>query len=113
MAYNEKKGPPPGFTGLITKVRETDVVGGAAGALTLTGIRKNKDYIVSVRGKKLTLTEGTPNTYVWVVADFTSEFSISADNTIDNTGGTATTGYVLSVAWYQNDLGEQSNPVRS
>lgn len=59
--------------------------GGAAGALTVTGI-KTRDTLVSV----VQVSAGVP-------ADLTSEFSISAADTIDNTGGTATTGDKLIV----------------
>jgi hypothetical protein len=36
----------------------------------------------------------------------TSEFTITAANTINNTGGTATTGSLLVVQWYDADWGE-------
>jgi hypothetical protein len=108
-----QKGPPPGFTGLITKVILTPLVGTTAGNNTLTGIKLNADYIISIKAFKLTLTEGTPNTYVWAVADVTSEFNITANDTINNTSGTDMTGYLLMVQWYSNALGEQSNAVRN
>lgn len=59
--------------------------GGAAGALTCNGVVAATDTIVSVNN----LTDK---------ADLTSEFSVSADNEIDNTGGTDTTGDDLLVA---------------
>lgn len=57
--------------------------GGAAGALTCTGVQA-EDRLVQVYNE----TDD---------ADLTSEFSITGDDTIDNTGGTATTGDVLRV----------------
>lgn len=110
MPMNQFKGPPPTPTGIIPKLRFMFLQGGAAGPLTLTGIRKNKDYIVSVIS--LVVSDLVP----WGTAtDLTSQFSISADDTIDNTGGTATTLKGVFVVWYQNDMGEGSNtnPIRS
>lgn len=108
MAYIPQKGPPPSFTGLIPKLKVAFLQGGAAGPLTLTGIRKNKDYIVQVLS--LPVSDLVP----WATAtDLTSQFSISADDTIDNTGGTTTALKGVFVLWYSNDLGDQSNPVRS
>ena len=37
------------------------------------------------------------------MADLSSEFSITAADTINNTGGTATTGDLLLVFWYDDD----------
>ena len=65
-------------------------VGGAAGALTATGV-KASDKLLLVQA--LTLSAGAPN----AVADLTSEFSITADNTINNTGGTSTAGAFVAV----------------
>lgn len=65
--------------------------GGAAGNITVTGIAVG-DTLVSVIGVK----DSDQSLH-----DFTSEFSITAANTINNVGGTATTGYHLAVATYQ------------
>ena len=62
--------------------------GGAAGNHTVTGIAP-ADQILSV----LHFTAGA------ALADLTSEFSISAADTINNTGGTDTTGDQLLVIW--------------
>lgn len=59
------------------------VTGGAAGALTATGVLAT-DRLVRVYNE-------TGD------ADLTAEFTISADDEIDNTGGTATTGDTLTV----------------
>jgi hypothetical protein len=64
---------------------QTVVAGGAAGDITVTGITTS-DRLVSV----INLTDG---------ADLTSEFSITAADTINNAGGTATTGDDLLVVW--------------
>lgn len=79
--------------GTITRVRTSYVVGAVAGPLTVTGIKK-QDRIVSVWN-------------ITTPADLTSQFSISAANTITNAGGTATTGGVVAVTWYDKDLGEK------
>lgn len=65
------------ITGSVSRdsLRQTVITGGAAGNLTVTGVKVG-DRLVSV----LNLTDGT---------DLTSEFSVSAANTINNTGGTS------------------------
>jgi SAM-dependent MidA family methyltransferase len=65
------------------------VAGDVAGPITVTGIATN-DRLVSVL-----FQDGTSK----MISDLTSEFSISAANTITNLGGTATTGGVLIVAY--------------
>jgi hypothetical protein len=65
-------------------------VGGAAGALTVPGVL-DTDKILLVQS--LTLDTGAPD----ATADLTDEFSITADDTVDNTGGTATTGAFVAV----------------
>lgn len=73
-------------------VTQAVIAGGAAGAHTVTGI-KTRDTLVSVLravGGGVDVTD---------VTDLTSEFSITAANTIDNTGGTATTGDKLIVTY--------------
>jgi hypothetical protein len=90
-------------SGIISKVRQYLIAGGAAGNHTLTGIDLERDRLVSVW--YFNLAEGAPNT-ITGVADLTSEFSITADDTINNTGGTATTGGLLIVQYYDDDWGE-------
>lgn len=68
------------------------IAGGAAGDLTVTGI-KTYDLLQFVGGIK---TDGSA-----VKEDLTSEFSITADDTINNVGGTDTTGFNLLVQWWQ------------
>lgn len=63
------------------------IAGGAAGNLTVTGITTS-DTLVAV----LNLTAG---------GNLTSEFTITATNTINNALGTDTTGLILLVV-YQN-----------
>lgn len=65
-------------------------VGGSAGTLTAKGVKAD-DKLLLVQA--LTLDTGAPR----AVADLTSEFSITADNTVANTGGTATTGAFVAV----------------
>lgn len=66
-------------------LRQTIIDGGAAGPLTVTGI-KTSDQLVAV----LDVTN---------TADLTDEFTVSAADTIDNTDGTATTGASLIVTY--------------
>ncbi len=67
------------------------IAGGAAGNLTVTGI-KTTDSL------RLVLYFIGAGTAVTDVSNLTSEFTISATNTINNTGGTASTGKLL-VVW--------------
>lgn len=61
------------------------VAGAAAGALTVTDIQLY-DNLILVQD----LTTGHNLAY---------EFTITADNTIDNTGGTSTNGHAVIVVW--------------
>src|SRR6266550_2539368 len=67
------------------------ISGGSAGNLTVAGI-KTTDSL------RLVLKFTGAGTAVTDLADLTSEFTITATNTINNTGGTASTGKVL-VVW--------------
>jgi hypothetical protein len=83
---------------LAGAVRTTVIDGGAAGDHTVTGIAVG-DALRAVLKLDFTLTEGTPNTRTWAASDLTGEFSITGDNTINNAGGTDTTGAVLVVVY--------------
>lgn len=76
---------PSGF------VKVTLVAGGAAGNLTLTGIAVGDE--LAFVGRFSTAAA------ISTLTDLTSEFSITATNTINNTSGTATTGDTLMVVW--------------
>jgi len=65
--------------------------GAAAGNVVCNGVLVAKDRILHVQGITLSgalLTDSD---------DYTSEFSVSADNQINNTGGTSTSGRILFV----------------
>ncbi len=74
------------FTGinLVSAV----IAEGAAGNHTVTGIA-TADTLLAVVGFTVVLSEAAPNTIAFTAQDLTSEFSISAANTINNTGGTS------------------------
>lgn len=91
-------------TGIVTRERISFLAGAAAGNVTLTGIRVNQDFIKSVTSVVLATGAGT---------DLTSEFNITADNTINNTGGTSSAGAQLVVVWYDADYGEKTNVMRN
>jgi hypothetical protein len=79
---------------LMNSFIPTVIAGGAAGAHTVTGIATTDSLIAVIE-----MASGTgPST------DLTSEFSITGANTIDNTGGTATTGDFLWVYYGDTDL---------
>ena len=69
------------------------IAGGAAGNFTVTGIT-TADALISV----LHLPDAGA---VDAIADLTAEFSITAANTINNTGGTASTNGKLQI-FYQD-----------
>lgn len=64
------------------------VAGAAAGNVTITGIDPNDRLILVAK-----------HSGVGVVTDLTSEFTISAANTINNTGGTSSAGGYLEVLY--------------
>lgn len=72
-------------------VKTTIIAGGAAGNFTVTGI-KTRDTLVSVLFQDYTDASETGS-------DLTSEFTISATNTINNAAGTASTGGFLVVTY--------------
>lgn len=75
-------------TGIVPRIRWFVATGGAAGDITVTGINL---------GDKLSLVLNLTD-----LVDLTSEFSITAANTINNAGGTATTGDALLVCYFDN-----------
>ena len=83
---------------LAGAVRTKVINGGAAGNHTVTGIVVG-DVLRAVLKLDFTLAEGAPNVRTWAAADLTSEFAITAANTINNAGGTDTTGAVLVVVY--------------
>lgn len=92
------------YPGALSAVTTTvfGITGGAAGPLTCTGITVG-DTIVSV----VTVLNASPFT----VADLTSEFSVTGTNTIDNTGGTATTSKRVVVTFqHQGGVGSPVYP---
>ncbi len=78
-----------------------------AGNHTLTGIR-SEDGLVAVVGVKLALSEAAPNTITWTFVDLTSEFTISADNTLENAGGTSLADTFCLVVYV--DIPEAQSP---
>lgn len=73
-------------------VRQAVVAGATAGNLTVAGL-KARDRLVSV------LFADGAGVAVEDVADLTGEFTITGANTINNAGGTATTGGKVIVTW--------------
>lgn len=86
---NVAHSPEASRPGLGIKVKLA--AGGAAGNITITGIAVN-DSLISV----LVFTTAAS---IASVADLTSEFSITAANTINNTGGTSTANNQLVVIY--------------
>lgn len=82
------------FSGIGLKVAVA--TGGAAGNITVTGISTD-DQLLAV------IEFAGAGTDVTNLTDRTAEFSITAANTINNTGGTATTGDKLLVFYLDAD----------
>lgn len=76
-----------------------EATGGAAGNITATGVAVG-DTLLAVGGVKT-----ADQTYF----DFSSQFSITAANVINNSAGTATTGYKLVVVW--RTLSSSASPI--
>lgn len=82
------------------------VNGGAAGDITVTGITVD-DTLEAVFAAAFTINSGTPADddpidLTSSVGDVTSEFTITADDTINNTSGTATTDNILFVSYWDS-----------
>lgn len=65
------------------------VAGAVAGDITVTGIRAEDDLVAVFFHDP-----GGPS-----LTDLTSEFTITADDTINNTGGTSTAAGTVMVVW--------------
>lgn len=72
--------------------------GAAAGNITVTGISPDTDELVSVYKVHNIATDAGPPT----ITDLTSEFTITAANTINNTAGTASTGDCLVISYVRH-----------
>lgn len=90
VPFGSRKGNLP--AGLLKGLKQAVVAGDEAGDITVTGIKAD-DELVGV-----TFIEIDTGAVV-DVADLTSEFTVKADDTINNTDGTDTTGSKLQVWW--------------
>lgn len=91
----------PGLKDIVKQLRgikQTVIDGGAAGNHTLTGIA-TEDHLISV-----VHIEGS-GTALTGAADLTAEFSITAADTINNTGGTSSADGVLVVLYFDFSAG--------
>lgn len=79
------------------RIYQVVISGGAAGNHTVTGILTT-DTLISVAHINLDATAANIT-----AADLTSEFTISAADTINNTGGTATSSDKLLVTYQRSD----------
>ncbi len=88
------------FSGL--NIKFSVIAEAAAGNHTVTGITTS-DTLLAVVGFTTVLTEGTPNTIAYTARDLTSEFSITANDTINNAGGTSLVDGWALVVWLDAD----------
>lgn len=84
-------------TGIRPGMKFFAVAGGSAGDFTITGIKVG-DSLMSVMG--FILVEGGPNALT--ILNLTSEFTITADGTINNDGGTTSAAGMLFVVYADN-----------
>ncbi len=85
-----------GTSHIAVSLKTFVATGATAGDVTVTGIRPH-DKLLSV----IHFVGG--GTDVTAIADLTSEFTISADDTINNTGGTSTASAQILVIVAQAD----------
>lgn len=78
----------------FANLRSRSVAGAAAGNLTVTGIKAG-DRLVSVQPVGV------------ASVDLVSEFSVTADNTINNAGGTSSAAQFVHVLWEAAGGGRQ------
>ena len=88
------------FSGLNLKI--SPLTEGVAGNFTVTGIATD-DTLLAVVGWGVVLSAGTPNTIAITKFDLSSEFTISAANTINNTGGTTLADKFMMAIWLDKD----------
>jgi len=91
-------GGKSGTTGVHPAFSDAAVAGGVAGNITVTGISGQRSRIAGVIGHD----PAGGGAGISSIVALGSEFSVTADNTINNTGGTNTTGMVLYVFWTDN-----------
>jgi len=81
------------------------VAGAAAGNVTVTGVALT-DKLYYVGGFSAVYNSGAIDTLTPL--NLTSEFTITAANTVNNTSGTASTGGLLLVIWYAPPTGGEA-----
>lgn len=85
-----------GKTHIVPALKTYVAAGAAAGDVTVTGIT-TKDFLLAV------IVFAGAGTDVTDVSDLTDEFTITADDTINNVGGTSTASAKLLVLTVQAD----------
>lgn len=107
MGYPNEASPADGTGGLTTSLGRTDIrfafiSGAAAGDHTVTGIATT-DVLERVYRADVNCdaSGASPTAIVSVLGflDHTSEYTITADDTINNTGGTTSADMILIVLW--------------
>ncbi len=88
------------YTHIVPPIKTFLVGGGTAGNHTVTGIT-TADKILGVSSMHIDAT--SLSTVAFTVADLTSEFTVGAANTINNTSGTDTTDALLLVTYADYD----------
>lgn len=84
---------------LFTGLRFTIILGGAAGDITVPGVGVNDDLLSVVLFGFDDLAIASTDPVTPVITDLTVEFEITAANTINNAGGTASADRMLLVVY--------------
>lgn len=95
-------GGKSGTTGVHPAFASANIAGGAAGNHTVTGISGQRSLLALVIAIDHDPAGGGAGISTLAVTVITSEFTVSADNQINNTGGTDTTGMTLVILWTDN-----------
>lgn len=86
---------PMESTGLVVPLKTIVADGAIAGDITATGIA-----LLDTLAAVIVFTGG--DTDITAIVDLTSEFSITAADTINNTGGTSTASSQLLIFYFDN-----------
>jgi hypothetical protein len=88
-----KFGEGAGSLQAAARLESRVIAGGAAGNLTVTGIKQ---------GDSLQMVQRVDA----AGANLRDEFTVSANDTINNTAGTNTTGFILLIVWTAAERGQ-------
>jgi len=91
----------PGWKALYSRkaALTTQAVLAGASAGPVTGVKNAAGVNITPNDRLVSVTYFTKSTNLTAVTDLSGEFKITAVGSIDNTGGTASTGGYLQIVW--------------